>query len=239
LLEESQKRGRMASGLAVLTDKKVSLFKTNLIASKFTQTSKYNTIIEGINNKNSFKAMIGHTRYKTKGSEEFNINNHPIKAGRIIGVHNGMINNDDFLFDKYKTDIHRKGQVDSEIIFRLIDLYNENGDTIVESVKKTCVDIFGSCTCAFIDTKKPSYLTIFSNNEYVNAHIFVYEPVKLMVFASEKDILLKALKNASILDPTFVTHEIGVKGNGFRINIHTGKMLEFEVDKNSWGCNYA
>lgn len=231
LLKGSQRRGRSAAGIFVLTDESASLFKTNLPASEFIQTAGYSRVVKDINKKSMFKAMIGHARQMTKGHEKFNVNNHPIVANRIVGVHNGIVSNDDTLFDKYSKRMFRKGEVDSEIIFRLIDLYRRDQCDIVESVQRACHDMIGSYTCAFIDTKDPSYVTIFSNSAYNNAHIYIYEEPKMIAFASEEFILDNALKDNSILDPAFVTHKIGVGAEGFRIDIRNGKIFRFNISK--------
>lgn len=237
LLKESERRGRSAAGVFVLTDDKASLFKTNLPASKFIQTAGYSEVMKDINKKSVFKAMIGHARQKTKGHEKFNVNNHPIVANKIVGIHNGIISNDDSLFGKYDKRLFRKGKVDSEIIFRLIDLYRRDNCDLVESVKKTCSDIAGSYTCAFIDTEHPSYVTIFSNSSYSNAYIYVYEESKAIAFASGEFILNHALKDNSILDPAFVTYKIEVKDEGFRINILNGKIFRFDINADKKAIN--
>ena len=62
---------------------------------------------------------IVHTRWATQGSPKQEVNNHPIDASGVVGVHNGHCSNDDELIrmcDGYK----RKGEVDSEAIFALI-----------------------------------------------------------------------------------------------------------------------
>lgn len=59
-----------------------------------------------------------HTRLTTQGKKENNLNNHPVKSGPIIGIHNGMIDNDHSLYAKHRW--QRNGQVDSEAIFAAI-----------------------------------------------------------------------------------------------------------------------
>jgi len=231
LLKSSEIRGRDSAGLAILTDKKVSLFKTNLMSSEFVQTSGYSNVLKSINRHDVFKAMIGHTRQKTKGHERFNVNNHPIVANDIIGVHNGCIGNDDSLFDKYVSDIDRAGEVDSEIIFRLIDYHRRKGSTIIQSVQNTCSDITGAYTCAFIDSTGSDYLTIFSNSSYTNACIYIYEPLRTIAFASSEYILNSALRDNTALDPVFATHKIDVGEEGYRINIRTGRIFKFGLDQ--------
>lgn len=44
------------------------------------------------------QAAILHVRFSTQGWEGYNENNHPVKAGPIVGVHNGHISNDRELF---------------------------------------------------------------------------------------------------------------------------------------------
>lgn len=61
---------------------------------------------------------ILHTRWATQGHPNNNDNNHPIVVPNIVGVHNGVIQNDDEIFRDLGCE--RLAQVDSEAIFRLI-----------------------------------------------------------------------------------------------------------------------
>jgi len=229
LLKASQIRGSNATGALLITDDKASLFKTNLPANKFIGTSGYSKVLKNLNRSKHFRVMIGHARQKTKGHQRFNINNHPITANRIVGVHNGVIINDDDLFDKYVADLDRKGKVDSEIIFRLIDLHRRNKETLSDSVKKTCDEIVGSYACAFVDLENMGYVTLFSNGG--NIHISIYKDLKLIAFASTESILNTALKGNSVLDPAHATHHMSVYSEGVRIDTQTGKIFRFELRK--------
>lgn len=60
-----------------------------------------------------------HTRLATQGDPSNNLNNHPIRAEHIVGIHNGMVSNDWELFADAKN-YHRQGRVDSEAIFATI-----------------------------------------------------------------------------------------------------------------------
>lgn len=61
-----------------------------------------------------------HTRFATQGDPVNNMNNHPIVSGNIVGVHNGMVSNDDSLFARMNATKLRQAQVDSEAIFATI-----------------------------------------------------------------------------------------------------------------------
>ena len=54
--------------------------------------------------------LLGHTRWRTRGDERVNSNNHPIRAGEVIGTHNGTIYNADYLFRRWK--MRRFAEVD-------------------------------------------------------------------------------------------------------------------------------
>ena len=63
-----------------------------------------------------------HVRDFTKGHPDIDANNHPIRHGSVVGVHNGIVENDDALFARY--DIPRalpEMTVDSEAIFALME----------------------------------------------------------------------------------------------------------------------
>ena len=67
----------------------------------------------------------------TKGVPGLNDNNHPIRYGRVVGVHNGHLDNDDELFARFgrprsTPDI----TVDSEAIMMLTDLLGDLGEAL-------------------------------------------------------------------------------------------------------------
>src|SRR5581483_6618121 len=65
--------------------------------------------------------VLLHVRDYTKGHPTIEANNHPIRHGAVVGVHNGIIENDDALFRAHG--IERAAPemtVDSEAIFALV-----------------------------------------------------------------------------------------------------------------------
>lgn len=72
----------------------------------------------------SSSQVLLHTRDHTKGHPEIDANNHPIRHGSVVGVHNGVIANDDELFARYGLERHEPEMtVDSEAIFALMELH--------------------------------------------------------------------------------------------------------------------
>ena len=70
----------------------------------------------------STEALI-HVRDFTKGPPEIEENNHPIRHGSVVGIHNGIIENDDALFARHNIErAQPQMTVDSEAIFALMEL---------------------------------------------------------------------------------------------------------------------
>lgn len=227
LFKESEFRGREASGLCAVIHERPIVLKDKVPASKLVEQDAYKNIVGRICAGTSFRAVIGHTRMPTKGSKEYNINNHPIVAGNTIGVHNGVIYNDDVLFEEYKDKITRHGQVDSEIIFRLIDHFINTGKTIVDAVNETSKLARGSASCAFINTRNLKYLTLFSMSQIP---VWIFKHVSIMVFASTTDILSRALtQTAGVLNPCYKTGEFEVCDEVARIDMGTGKVFKQKI----------
>jgi glucosamine 6-phosphate synthetase-like amidotransferase/phosphosugar isomerase protein len=113
LFLEIIKRGRDATGIAYLdnADNKFRVRKAAIPATKFFPALK--EMPADVTN------AILHTRWATKGSPENSKNNHPIIQGKVVGVHNGHLSNDDALF-RHLSSVERRGQVDSEAAFALL-----------------------------------------------------------------------------------------------------------------------
>ena len=68
------------------------------------------------------QALI-HVRDFTKGHPDIAANNHPIRHGAVVGVHNGIVPNDDELLARYRIErAEPQMTVDSEAIFALMEL---------------------------------------------------------------------------------------------------------------------
>jgi glucosamine 6-phosphate synthetase-like amidotransferase/phosphosugar isomerase protein len=92
--------------------------------------------------------MILHTRMATHGSVNDRVNNHPVRHANILGVHNGVLWNDDEIFKDlgYK----RNGAVDSEAIFALL---SHGADPT-----KVLSEIGGDAALAWINLDEPDVL---------------------------------------------------------------------------------
>jgi glucosamine 6-phosphate synthetase-like amidotransferase/phosphosugar isomerase protein len=91
--------------------------------------------------------VLVHVRDYTKGHPTIAANNHPIRHGAIVGIHNGIILNDEEIFDQYAFDRAEPGMtVDSEAIFALAEL-SDNRAKALEQLR-------GSMATAWIDDRR-------------------------------------------------------------------------------------
>ena len=96
--------------------------------------------------------LLVHVRDYTKGHPSLSANNHPIRHGAVVGVHNGIIENDDALFDEHGIARAEPDMtVDSEIIFALAE--RSRGRT-AEVLQK----LYGSMAAAWLDEGRPELL---------------------------------------------------------------------------------
>lgn len=92
-------------------------------------------------------AILLHVRDFTKGSPSIMANNHPIRHGHVVGIHNGRIQNDDQLLAAYGIERAEPGMtVDSEAIFALVNLEGPSPLALQE--------LQGSYACAWIDDRE-------------------------------------------------------------------------------------
>jgi glucosamine 6-phosphate synthetase-like amidotransferase/phosphosugar isomerase protein len=97
------------------------------------------------------RQVLLHVRDFTKGPPTIAGNNHPIRHGRVVGIHNGVIANDEELFARHGIEREEPDMtVDSEAIFALVDAYGPSAQVIEELV--------GAMATAWIDERSPEVL---------------------------------------------------------------------------------
>ena len=109
------------------------------------QRSGATALLERISVPEEATKLLVHVRDFTKGHPSLSANNHPIRHGAVVGIHNGIITNDDELFAQHGIARAEPGMtVDSEIIFALAEL--SRGRT-AEALQ----ELYGSMATAWLD----------------------------------------------------------------------------------------
>jgi glucosamine--fructose-6-phosphate aminotransferase (isomerizing) len=100
---------------------------------------------------------IGHTRWATHGRPtEENAHPHRDCTGRIVVVHNGIIENYLQLKDRLRQRDHLfVTETDTEVIAHLIEEYLKEGDTFEKSVRRAVGDLRGIFALSIINADEP------------------------------------------------------------------------------------
>jgi glutamine---fructose-6-phosphate transaminase (isomerizing) len=94
-----------------------------------------------------------HVRDFTKGRPDIQANNHPIRHGAVVGVHNGVIENDDAVFARHRLERAEPDMtVDSEAIFALMHS--------VEHEPRALSELRGTLAAAWLDERIPGVLYV-------------------------------------------------------------------------------
>jgi glutamine phosphoribosylpyrophosphate amidotransferase len=97
--------------------------------------------------------VLVHVRDYTKGHPSLDANNHPIRHGSVVGIHNGIIRNDEEIFSRYGFErAEPEMTVDSEAIFALVGH--------VRVTERGCVlaELYGSMATAWVDERESDVL---------------------------------------------------------------------------------
>lgn len=200
LLTLAESRGSDSSGISIVSDNQIRIFKKDLKATQFIKNRNFKKFINKFfsnrenNEINNGYTIIGQARMATNGTERLHNNNQPLACGNIVGVHNGIVVNIEALWEKFKT-LSRQNDVDSEIIFRLIDNFYKKSNSLLTSVSDTFKEIEGYTNIAFIH-KELNTLTLATNNGSI--YILTNSNNDLLVFASEEIMLQKIATNENL-----------------------------------------
>ncbi len=193
----NEERGREAAGVALVrSDGTFRLFKQPVSASELSVMAGYKDLLSGLDAKTT--CLLGHTRAPTKGSRWDNANNHPLLAGRVIGIHNGHIRNDDELFAELA--LPRDGQVDSEIIFRLLDTVSPSGRNggYLAAVRECIRRLDGPFSTLSVDLARPNRLLVLKKDQPLCVHY--HQPWQALCFSSRYLFLRKTFGRAVIME---------------------------------------
>ncbi|HYJ45206.1 MAG TPA: glutamine--fructose-6-phosphate transaminase (isomerizing) [Pyrinomonadaceae bacterium] len=100
---------------------------------------------------------IGHTRWATHGRPtEENAHPHRDCTGRVVVVHNGIIENYLQLKDRLRKSDHRfVTETDTEVVAHLIEEYLKAGDSFEQSVRRAVSDLHGIFALSIINADEP------------------------------------------------------------------------------------
>lgn len=195
----SESRGKEASGIAVCKPHEIQVLKSAVAASSMIRSSQYRELLAETVNETDHKArepltIIGHSRLVTDGSRYDQGNNQPVIAENCVGIHNGIVVNNEEIWTQ-QSDLRRHYQVDSEVILALLGNFLREQSSIMQAARRTFRRIQGSASIAVLFTDYDRLLLGSNTGSLYYAQI---SPVRAFIFASERYILERLLlKHAS------------------------------------------
>src|SRR5438105_8894569 len=103
---------------------------------------------------------VGHTRWATHGRPtEENAHPHRDCTGRVVVVHNGIIENYLQLKDRLRKSDHRfVTETDTEVVAHLIEEYLKAGDSFEKAVRRAVSDLHGIFALSIINADEPDMI---------------------------------------------------------------------------------
>ena len=125
------------------------------------------------------RQALVHVRDYTKGHPSLEANNHPIRQGSVVGIHNGIIRNDEEIFAGYGFErAAPKMTVDSEAIFALMELERSSAQALDK--------LYGSMASAWLDEREPDVVYLVRG---MGRPLWIGEGRHALFFASTKAAL--------------------------------------------------
>src|SRR6059036_335120 len=116
------------------------------------QRTPASELLERISVPETATELLVHVRDYTKGHPSIAANNHPVRHGTVVGIHNGIILNDDTLLDPLScARCEPRMTVDSEAIFALA-AHSRNTARALETLR-------GAMATGWLDEREPG--TVF------------------------------------------------------------------------------
>jgi glucosamine 6-phosphate synthetase-like amidotransferase/phosphosugar isomerase protein len=129
-----------------------------------------------------------HVRDYTKGHPSLAANNHPVRHGDVVGIHNGIIVNDEELFARHGWQRDEPEMtVDSEVIFALAEERPRAAEALEE--------LYGAMATAWLDRRAPGEVFVARG---VGRPLWLGEGPEEVLFASTLEALELAESYASL-----------------------------------------
>ncbi len=238
LFRLSSSRGKEAAGLAFAKPEELVVYKSPVPATEFMHSPAFRDLVDstlnggstdnGDGNRNEL-AFIGHSRLVTDGLRENNDNNQPVIVDGVVGIHNGIIVNHDKLWEKYE--LERRYEVDSEIIFALLDYWLGQGASMAQAARSTFRELEGAASVAALFSGHDRLLMATNNGS------LYYRAIPedgTLVFASESYILKQFSQNNTLNTRLAEAQTVAVRpGEGVVVDLATGAVEPFDFERNA------
>ncbi|MBA3633172.1 MAG: glutamine--fructose-6-phosphate transaminase (isomerizing) [Acidobacteria bacterium] len=172
---------------------------------------------------------IGHTRWATHGRPtEENAHPHRDCTGRIVVVHNGIIENYLQLKEMLREKGHEfKTETDTEVVAHLIEEYQKKGAEFEEAVRKTVQELRGIFALSIISADEPDKIIAVREGPPVviglgDGEFFVASDIPA-ILQHTRDVFYLGEKEIAVLTKDSV-----------RVNDYDGNVIEPKQQRITW-----
>lgn len=221
LVYGAERRGRDASGY-IFVNENYSLFnkfQTELSRQRAQFLGRKKTVRELWENSDRFGLFL-HSRMETHGTGAKPENNHPIVRKNLMLIHNGIITNHNQISQWSKKT--KLSDTDSESLLMLVEALSEKYPRLeVSQIFDWAVSLTqGANTFVLFDDQTKEFFLSSSNGS-----LYFYNSGAVLVFASEKYVLLKSLKAMFCNSEHFPIHQVK-PGSRYSIKLSSGLIVE-------------
>ncbi|HOT41748.1 MAG TPA: glutamine--fructose-6-phosphate transaminase (isomerizing) [Syntrophorhabdaceae bacterium] len=217
-LKKLEYRGYDSAGIAIWHDKSIEIIRRKGKVDDLRKAASENKI----------KGTMGlaHTRWATHGipSER---NAHPHRAGDVVVVHNGIIENYMEIKEQLKKQGHRfTSDTDTEVIPHLINSYIEKGEGFIDAVRLAIRGLEGSYALGIMRQKERIMIAVKKESPLI---VGVVDGES--VFASDAPAIIDMTNKIIFLEDNDI---VVFKDGGFRIMDIDGNEINRKVHTVNW-----
>lgn len=224
LMRFSESRGKEAAGLALIDDISLHVYKEATSGSLFLKTKTVsrlfaeNVTAEKI--KDSALGVIGHTRLVTNGTMEHRENNQPVIRDALVSIHNGIIVNDQRIFESHG--FERRSEVDTDALLALLESYKTI--SVQEAFYNTFREMKGTASVAVLFRDAP-FMVLASNN----GSLYFIKNSFGSFFASEQYILKQLMQAHPRIFSSLDEIKQVSPGSGIIVHLTNGLHTDFSL----------
>jgi glucosamine--fructose-6-phosphate aminotransferase (isomerizing) len=227
-LKRLEYRGYDSAGIAIWEKGKIKVERKK---GKVDELRK--TVCDG-----TFKGKLGlaHTRWATHGTPSEK-NAHPHKAGDVVVVHNGIIENYIELKKELKKEGHKfLSDTDTEVIPHLIIHHMDKGNTFLDAVRMTLKDLKGSYALGIIREKERILIAARKESPLIvgvgNGEYFIASDAPAIINRTNRFIFLEDNDIAILKDNTLEL--INTDGEKIERKIHQVQWSDAMAEKGGY-----